>query len=76
MCSSFGTLLRPHLLRASWQVKKPSICMPLVCADIKVFKRAEVLSLAHPNLLFSSAVCFLTSFVAKLFVGVGGPKYN
>jgi len=50
--------------------------MPLVCADIKVFKRAEVLSLAHPNLLFSSAVCFLTSFVAKLFVGVGGPKYN
>lgn len=76
MYSSFGAFFQTHLLQASWQVKKPSICMPLVCVHIKVFKQAEVLSLVYLDLLFCSAFCFLTSFKAKLIAGGVGPKHN
>lgn len=76
MCSGFGILLQTHLLRASWQVEKPSICLPLVWVHIKGFKRSEVLSLLYPNLLFCSAFCFLTSSKAKHVTGEVGPKYN
>lgn len=69
MCSSFGILLQTHLLWASWQVRKPSICMPLVCVHIKVFKWSEVLSLVYPNLLFCSAFLLPDEFQV-------GPKYN
>lgn len=56
MCSPFGILLPSHLLRACWQVEKPSICTVLVCVHIKVLQWSEFVSLVQLNLLFCSAL--------------------